>query len=457
MTIFKKEKLHIETWGCQMNVADSEQAASLLSDKYELCEEASEADLIILNTCHIREKAYHKVTSRLGVLANFKKKNPDLVIAVAGCSAQAEGKKLLKNKNVDLLVGPGRIKEISTLVEAAKGSNKKISALGFPKQELTEEENELDKISYPTLSEERNEISRFVTIQQGCDNYCTFCIVPFTRGREISMSPLAVYNQAKAFVEAGAKEITLLGQNVNSYGLDLVKADKLKASKEGPFADLLRLVASLPGLKSLRFTTSNPHDFTKPIADLFQEHPLLGKYLHLPVQSGSNQVLELMKRKVTREEFLERVTWLKEACPEITLSTDLIVGFPGETEENFEETLSLVAQVRFAFAYAFKYSPRTHTPAARYKTQVPEEVKTDRLRRLNELLDQITLEENEKELGKTRKVLFLYKSKKDGGVYCGRSEQFKLVKVPAGRDLTGEQLEVKITKATKTALEGILV
>ena len=181
MTILKKEKLHIETWGCQMNVADSEQAASLLSDKYELCTEASEADLIILNTCHIREKAYHKVTSRLGVLAHFKKSNPNLVIAVAGCSAQAEGKKLLKNKNVDLIVGPGRIKEIPTLVEAAKGSNQKISALGFPKQEVTEEENELDKISYPTLSEERNEISRFVTIQQGCDNYCTFCIVPFTR------------------------------------------------------------------------------------------------------------------------------------------------------------------------------------------------------------------------------------------------------------------------------------
>ena len=271
------------------------------------------------------------------------------------------------------------------------------------------------------------------------------------------MSPLSVYNQSKAFVEAGAKEITLLGQNVNSYGMDLVKTDKLKASKEGPFADLLRLVASLPGLKSLRFTTSNPHDFTKPIADLFREHTLLGKYLHLPVQSGSNKVLELMKRKVTREEFLERVTWLREACPEITLSTDLIVGFPGETEEDFEETLSLVAQVRFAFAYAFKYSPRTHTPAARYKTQVPEEVKTDRLRRLNELLDQITLEENEKELGKTRKVLFLYKSKKDDGVYCGRSEHFKLLKVPAGRDIIGQQLEVKITKATKTALEGILV
>lgn len=271
------------------------------------------------------------------------------------------------------------------------------------------------------------------------------------------MTPQAIYNQAKAFVDAGAKEVTLLGQNVNSYGLDLVKSGKLKASKEGPFADLLRLVASVPGLESLRFTTSNPHDFTKPLAELFREHSVLGKYLHLPVQSGSNRVLDLMKRKVTREEFLERVSWLKDACPDISLSTDLIVGFPGETDEDFEETLSLVAEVRFSFAYAFKYSPRKHTPAARYKTQVPEEVKTERLRRLNELLDKITIEENQKELGKKRKVLFLYESKKEKGMYYGRSEQFKLVKVPSGRNLIGEHLEVEITKATKTALEGLLV
>ena len=221
MTTFKKNKLHIETWGCQMNVADSELAASLLSDKYELSEEAEGSDLIILNTCHIREKAFHKVNSRLGVLAELKEKNPNLLIAVAGCSAQAEGKRLLKNKNIDLLVGPARIKEIPKLVEQIKVNKEKISALGFPKVEQSEVD--LDKISYPTLSAGRNEISRFVTIQQGCDNYCTFCIVPFTRGKEISLTPSTIYNQAKSFVEGGAKEITLLGQNVNSYGHDLVK------------------------------------------------------------------------------------------------------------------------------------------------------------------------------------------------------------------------------------------
>lgn len=451
----EKSKLHIETWGCQMNVADSELAASLLSDRYELCEEPGKSDLIILNTCHIREKAFHKVTSRLGVLAEFKEKNPDLVIAVAGCSAQAEGKKLLKNKNIDLLVGPARIKEIPRLVEEVKESKEKISALGFPKPDP--KENELDQLTYPTLSADRNEISRFVTIQQGCDNYCTFCIVPFTRGKEISLTPTAIYNQAKSFVDGGAKEVTLLGQNVNSYGLDLVKKGELKASKEGPFADLLRLCASIPGLESLRFTTSNPHDFTKPIAELYREHPVMGQYLHLPVQSGSNVTLKRMKRKVTREEFLERVSWLREACPEIALSTDLIVGFPGESEEDFEETLSLVAEVRFAFAFAFKYSPRKHTPAARYKDQIPEEVKTERLRRLNQLLDKITIEENAKEVGRQRKVLFLYESKKQKGVYCGRSQQFKLVKVPSQRNLIGKHLEVEINKSSKTALEGILV
>ena len=454
MTSLKKEKLHIETWGCQMNVADSELAASLLSEKYELCEDVSKANLIILNTCHIREKAFHKVTSRLGVLASYKQKNPDLMIAVAGCSAQAEGKKLLKNSNIDLLVGPARIKELPALVKKAREERGKVSALGFPKKD--EAEHELDKFSYPTLSSARNEISRFVTIQQGCDNYCTFCIVPFTRGKEISVTPKTIFEQAKAFVEGGAKEITLLGQNVNSYGLDLVKQEKLKASNEGPFADLLRLVASIPGLESLRFTTSNPHDFTKPIPTLFKEHPVMGEYLHLPVQSGSNKTLKIMKRKVTREEFHERVKWLREASPEISLSTDLIVGFPGETEEDFEETISLVKEVRFSFAYAFKYSPRKHTPAARFKDQIPEEVKTARLRKLNEALDEITLEENAKEVGKTRKVLFLYESKKEKGTYYGRSRQFKLVRVKSGRNLIGKNLDVEITKSSKIALEGIL-
>lgn len=453
-----KKKLLIETWGCQMNVADSELAVSMLSHDYEVCETPQQADLIILNTCHIREKAYHKVTSRLGVLSQYKTQNPNLLVAVAGCSAQAEGKKLLKNKTIDLLVGPGRLKELPSLVEQVKEKKEKVSALGFPKPK--KEETKLDEvahpIAYPTVSN-RNDVSRFVTIQQGCDNYCTFCIVPFTRGKEISLSPEEIYKQAKSFLESGAKEITLLGQNVNSYGLDLIKQDKLKSSQEGPFADLLRLVSSLPGLESLRFTTSNPHDFTKPIAELYGKHSVLGKYLHLPVQSGSNVILKTMKRKVTREEFLQRVKWLKESCPDIALSTDLIVGFPGETEEDFQETLSLVSQVRFSFAYAFKYSPRKYTAASRFKEQIPETVKTDRLKRLNELLDQITVEENQKELGQVRKVLFLYESKKEQGVYYGRSEHFRLVKLKCSRDIIGKKLEVKITKTTKTALEAQLV
>ena len=411
----EKKKVHIETWGCQMNVADSELAVSLLAKDYEVCAEPGQADLIILNTCHIREKAYHKVTSRLGVLADFKKQNPDLKIAVAGCSAQAEGKKLLKNKNIDLIVGPGRLKELPDLINKSQQQSEKVLALGFPKQKKTEPKDATTDpahpLTYPTVSG-RNDVSRFVTIQQGCNNYCSFCIVPFTRGKEISSSPQTIFEQAKAFVAEGAKEITLLGQNVNSYGLDLVASGELKASPQGPFADLLRLVASIPGLESLRFTTSNPHDFTKPIADLFADHKVMGKYLHLPVQSGSNRVLKVMKRKVTREEFLERVQWLREACPDIALSTDIIVGFPGETNEEFEETLSLVKEVRFSFAYAFKYSPRKHTPAMRFKTQVPEEVKSERLHRLNEALNQITEEENKKEVGQTREVLFLYQSKK---------------------------------------------
>lgn len=456
-----KKKVHIETWGCQMNVADSERMLAMLQQKnYEWTDKAEEADLVLLNTCHIREKATHKVVSRLGTLRELAKSTKGFKVAVTGCVAQAEGKKLLsKASNIDLLLGPGKIDELPDLLDKLETQSKPALATGFEKPEQvhakTKHENyrNFDVGAKPSVSG-RTEISRFVNIAQGCNNFCTFCVVPFTRGREISRSPQEILEEARNLVAEGAKEITLLGQNVNSYGLD--RSD-LKPSKDGSFVDLLRTVGSLEGLERLRFTTSNPHDFTEPLAKLFGELDSLGKYIHLPVQAGDDEVLERMKRKVTVETYMQRIEWLKAVDPEIAISTDIIVGFPGETEAQFEATLNLMRKVRYSFVYAFKYSPRKSTAAARFKDQIPEDVKSERLARLNALQDQITLEWNHAEIGRKRKVLVHYKSRKEDDCYYGRTEQFRLVKIASGRDLVGRMVDVEITQANKTALVGQLI
>ena len=458
----EKQKLHVETWGCQMNVADSERMTALMQQqKFELSNSAEDADLIVLNTCHIREKAKHKVVSRLGRLRNIKLKNPNLKIAVTGCVAQAEGKKLLEEVPlIDVLLGPGKIDKLPELVEKAKQEGKSQMMIGFEKPKASVEtisEAESDIFDRQKHIQGKNEVSRFLNIQQGCNNFCTFCVVPFTRGREISDHPGVIVEKAKRLIESGAKEITLLGQNVNSYGLDLVERGELSPSSSGAFYDLLASVAEIPGLDRLRFTTSNPHDFTKPLADLFRLQPKLGKYIHLPVQSGSDIILKSMKRKVTVKEYWQRINWLRDAVPEIAISTDLIVGFPGETDDDFEGTYELVRELKYSFIFAFKYSPRKGTAAARFKTQVPMEVQNKRLQALNELQDGITLELNQQEVDSEHDVLFLYESKKDPGVYYGRNLKFQLVRVKAGRDIVGLTLPVRITNANKTALEGQLI
>lgn len=456
----EKLKIHIETWGCQMNVADSEKMLTMMKlENYQWVPEAQGADLIILNTCHIREKAKHKVMSRLGVLKQYKDNNPELMIAVAGCVAQAEGKKLLEQSEaIDVLLGPGKIKELPRLVSEFKNSKKRQVATGFekPKTDLASMEVEEDFPITPVPLDGKNEVSRYVNIQQGCDNFCTFCVVPFTRGREISEKPINIIKQVQGFIDRGAKEVTVLGQNVNSYGLDLVEKGLLSSSEDGPFVDLLKELAKISGLSRLRFTTSNPHDFTKALADLFHTEPKLGKYIHLPVQSGSDRILSVMKRKVTEEEYLERIQWLRSAVPDMSISTDLIVGFPGETDEDFEKTYELVKKVQFSFVYAFSYSPRKGTAAARFAEQVPDAVKSERLARINALQDAITLSQHKDEIGKIRRVLFHYKTRKEENVYYGKSEHFRLVRVPSMRNLLGMEIDIKIIDANKTALTGTL-
>lgn len=448
------KKVHVETWGCQMNAADSERMLALLAQQnYQLTQIVEEADLVLLNTCHIREKARHKVLSRLGVLRDLKEQRPGMTIAVAGCVAQAEGRRLLKAApQIDVLLGPGKIEDLPRLLSEHADTGKSALATGFARHhdDHAAESTDIDAeaVAPPTLSG-KHEVSRYVNIQQGCNNYCTFCVVPFTRGREVSRTIAEVVAESKALLATGARELTLLGQNVNSYGSD---------NGEPPrFTELLRAVAALPDLDRLRFTTSNPHDLTREVADLFATEPKLGRYLHLPVQSGSDPILQRMQRKVTVAEYLERVTWLRSAVPDIAISTDLIVGFPGETEEDFAATMALVEKVGFSFTFSFKYSPRNNTPAARYLDQIPESVKDERLSRLHTLQDSITTKQNLAEINEVRPILFLYHSQKMLGHYYGRTEHYRLVRVAAERNLVGEILPVKITSANKTALLGDLV
>lgn len=458
----KPQKIHIETWGCQMNVADSEKMLELMAQQnYSMAADASDADLIVLNTCHIREKARHKVVSRLGRLKELKEHNPGLTIAVTGCVAQAEGKSLIASvPMIDVIVGPGKIDELPNLVAKHKTTGNRDLALGFRK----DEQHHVEKVetSPPVESlrpsvDGKNEVSRFINIQQGCDNFCTFCVVPFTRGREVSETPESIINKVRTYAQQGVSEVTLLGQNVNSYGLDLVRDGKLPASTRGPFVDLLYQACQIPELHRLRFTTSNPHDFTEPLAELFAQEPKLGRYIHLPVQSGSDRILAEMKRKVTIEEYWQRVQWLRKAVPDIAISTDLIVGFPGETEEDFEQTYQLVQDLRYSFIFAFKYSSRKGTAASRFRQQVDEEIMTRRLARLNELQDRITLELNKAEVGLDREVLVLYESKKEPGIFYGRTPHFRLVRFPSANNMVGTTAMVRVESFTKTALTGKLL
>ena len=501
----------IETWGCQMNIADSELFITLLQKRYSLTEDVEKSDLIILNTCHIRQKADHKVISRMGQLALIKKHNPQLMIVLAGCVAQAQGKKLLRRfPQIDILLGPGQIKNIVKLIEDYQTKKTQICALGFASSQSKQNKKNLpnnsekkhrdsvlqnqNSSSFANLSDYqldssqlvnpsvvhpgKNPVSRYVTIQQGCNNYCTFCVVPFTRGKEISVVPEQIENLVERLLDSGAKEICLLGQNVNSYGLDLgenVDEDHSsindKANKDhvvlcdntgykGPFYYLLfRLLRKFNKTQwRLRFTTSNPHDLTHGVCSLFKDYSSLGKYFHLPVQSGSDRILSAMKRKVTVAQYLTKVGWLREACHDISLSTDIIVGFPGETEQDFEGTCQLVRQIRYSFIYAFCYSPRNHTQAARFSNQIDQQVKKRRLHRLLEIQKTITLEINHSMLGATLRVLFLYKSDKCGGYY-GRSLGFHLVKVHPKKsiNLVGGFFDVKITKASFSTLEGVIM
>ena len=443
--------VYIKTFGCQMNERDSEIMEHLLGQAgYVTTEVMEEADLVILNTCSIRAKAEQKVFSLLGHLRQLKEKkegkNKPLFIGVAGCVAQQEGERIIKRMpHVNIVVGTqqfyhlpdmlGRLQRGESTCEVATDLS---SSFAIPAlQEMT---------SPPAPSQFR----KFVTIMQGCNNYCSYCVVPETRGREISRPVRDILEEVEKLVSAGVREITLLGQNVNSYG----RTNQV-ASQDVTFSDLLRLVARTPGLERLRFTTSNPKDLSTELMRCFAEIDILCPQFHLPVQSGSNRILARMNRKYTRELYLERVGDLRSFRPDIALTTDVIVGFPGESEADFEQTMDLLREVRYHGSFSFKYSDRPGTRSSGFDDKVPEEVKKERLARFQELQDKISLERNTEYVGKT--VDIMVESIGREGI-SGRTTTNHIVHCPPLPGVgPGDPVPVRVVQAGKHSLKGDFV
>ncbi len=441
---------YIKTFGCQMNERDSEIIAQSLADHgYIEGMEMDDADLVILNTCSIRAKAEQKVMSLLGYLRKNKQKNPALKICVAGCVAQQEGDRIIDRMgHVDLVVGTQNIYNIAELLERADLKGPVVAT------------DLRDQYDIPNLLPSSDSdkgpdhiiFRKFVTIMQGCNNYCTYCVVPYTRGREVSRKTSDILDEVKVLVNEGVKEITLLGQNVNSYG----KTNKVHPeNKNYSFSDLLRDVAELPGLKRLRFTTSNPRDLTEELMVCFRDIDILCPQFHLPVQAGSDSVLKRMNRRYSVADYLEKVAKLREFCPDIALTTDIIVGFPGETEEDFAGTMRLLETVRYHGSFSFKYSDRPGTRASTFdkKLQVDEDVKSQRLSRFQARQDEISLERNREYLGKTKTIMIEESSEKGAR---GRTDTNHIVHLPhtAGLPGPGSFIDVKIVHAGNHSLRG---
>lgn len=449
----KQLSFNIKTFGCQMNERDSEIMAQLLAEKgYVESMEMDDADVVILNTCSIRAKAEQKAMSLLGALRKVKKRRPGMKICVAGCVAQQEGEELCERmSHVDLVIGTQNIYELAELLDATRGTSRVAISMSDT-YEIPAFIPVLPKMipDHEALAPfPARPFRKFLTIMQGCNNYCTYCVVPYTRGREISRKVEDIAREARVLVDAGIREITLLGQNVNSYGrTNPVTTDGCAYS----FSQLLREVAAIPGLKRLRFTTSNPKDLSLDLMRCFDEIEILCPQFHLPVQSGSNAVLSKMNRKYTRELYLQRVAELRSFRPDIALSTDVIVGFPGETGADFEETMELLEAVRFHSSFSFKYSDRPGTRSASFDDKVDEQVKSERLARFQRRQDEICLEQNSLYVGKTLPVM-IEKITEDGMV--GRTETNHIVHIEEKIVcLPGDIVNVTIHHAGQHSLNG---
>ena len=433
------EKYHIVTYGCQMNVHESEKMAGILRGLgYEETAELESADIILFNTCCIRENAENHAFGNIGALKKLKKQKPSIIIAVGGCMTQEKGKTdILKKKFpfIDIMFGTLNLEELKDLILQKKTQKQRVIKIREKEGEIVEDIQPF-RTSYPNA---------WVNITYGCNNFCSYCIVPYVRGRERSRKAEHILAEVKDLVENGYKEITLLGQNVNSYGAD--------GNAGMNFAQLLDAVASIEGKFRVRFMTSHPKDFNEDVVKVMQKHRKICRLVHLPVQSGSNAVLSAMNRRYTREKYLGEIQMLKSRLPEAEVTTDIIVGFPGETEEDYLQTESLVKAADFASAFTFVYSPRQGTKAATMENQIPEEIQKDRIMRLVELVNSLTRKKSEKYIGKTVEILCEdYDTKK--GLYLGRDEFGRMGYFQSEKSLIGKFVQVKITKANGISLFG---
>ncbi len=432
------KKLYIETFGCQMNVNDSDTMVTLLRElDYEPVDNPSSADLIILNTCSIRAKAEQKVFSELGRMKRFKTREKRVILGIGGCIAQQEGEKLLRRvPYLDLVFGTHSLHLLPDMVRAAEKGERPVQ------NDFLDPEARLDL--FPRKDVEGG-VTRFVTVMQGCDNFCSYCIVPYVRGREVSRRSGDILREIGEMADAGVKEVTLLGQNVNSYGL--------KSVDEPDFAALLRSVSAIEGIERIRFTTSHPKDMSPDLVSCFAELPKLCSHIHLPAQSGSDGILERMNRGYDRKDYLARIGALKAARPDILVTGDMIVGFPGETEEDFQETLSLMEEVRYADLFSFAFSARPETEAARYPDELTRREKQERLDRLQSLQRSMTMEMSRGLVGTIQEVLVEGTSKR-GGQLFGRTSGNRIVNFTGDRSLVGSLVRVTIVEAMPNSLLG---
>lgn len=436
------KKAYIETYGCQMNQADSEVVASILkNDNYGITTDIAEADLILVNTCSIRENAEQRVKKRLMEFDSLRKKKSWLKVGVLGCMAERLQNQLVEENKVDIVVGPDSYRDIPSLLKEAEKNNKSyISAI------LSEEETYAD---ITPVKLDTNGVTAFISIMRGCENFCSYCVVPYTRGRERSRDPQTIIAEAKDLFEKGYREVTLLGQNVNSYIWNKGQENEIN------FAKLMALVAKVSPLLRIRFSTSHPKDISQELLDTIAKYDNICKFIHLPLQSGSTRMLKIMNRKYTREDYMTKITAIKNTIKDCGISTDIIAGFCTETIEDHKDTLDMMQWVGYDSAFMFNYSQRSNTLAAKkYEDDIPYEEKTRRLEEIIELQRRLSLESNQKDIGKTFEVLIEGESKRSKKQLFGRNTQNKVIIFDRKDFKIGEYVQVKVTSCTSATLFG---
>ena len=444
-----EKRVYIETYGCQMNEHDTERILRLLEGSHYLeTKDPKAADFILINTCSVREKPEHKVYSALGRFKGLKEKR-GAIIGVAGCVAQQEGDQLLgRVPYLDMVIGTHAIPMLPQLLQKIEVSGERVCETSY------DQDGEYLKAVLPQKSPvvgsiRLDKVKSYVTIMQGCDHFCSFCIVPYVRGREKSRPSREIIEEVKHLAELGVKEVCLLGQNVNGYGKGL--------EKEISFSELLGRINQIEGIERIRFTTSHPKDLSEELIQAFSKLPKLCEHIHLPFQSGSDRILKAMHRGYTKDSYLEKIDRLKEVCPFIAVTSDVIVGFPGEEEKDFEETLDLIRKVQFDDLFSFKYSPRKGTRAAQFEDKVEEKVKQDRLSILQEIQKGITLRKNQELEGRVEEILVEGQSKQSAQDVTGRTRSNKIVNFKGDLDLVGQLIPVHITKVFPHSLRGEII